>query len=184
MLSSLITSQTRIKILKRFFINPDTKAHLRRLESEFGESTNSIRIELNRFENAGLLNSLREGNKKIYQANKNHPLYTDIHNIVLKETGIDRVIEKVVHRIGTLKCIYLTGVFARGIDSEIIELILIGNNVDRDYLYRKLLQAEKIVKRKVKCRIFEPGNSEKDLAGFDSAELLPLWSSYEVEKII
>jgi len=55
MLNSLITSQTRIKLLKKFFLNSNTRAHLRGLESEFGESSNGIRLELNRFEDAGLL---------------------------------------------------------------------------------------------------------------------------------
>ena len=83
MINTLITSQTRIKLLKKFFLNSGTKAHLRGLESEFGESSNGIRVELNRFENAGLLNSLRDGNKKVYQANPDHPLFGDIHNIIL-----------------------------------------------------------------------------------------------------
>jgi DNA-binding transcriptional regulator PaaX len=74
MLNSLITSQTRIKLLKKFFLNSNTRAHLRGLESEFGESSNGIRLELNRFEDAGLLTSLRDGNKKVYQANANHTL--------------------------------------------------------------------------------------------------------------
>lgn len=93
MLDSLVTSQTRIKLLKKFFLNSSTKAHLRGLESEFGESSNAIRVELNRFEDAGLLQSLRAGNKKVYQANLKHPLFKDIHSIIMKETGIDRVIE-------------------------------------------------------------------------------------------
>jgi len=92
MLDSLVTSQTRIKLLKKFFLNSSTRAHLRGLESEFGESSNAIRVELNRFEDAGLLNSFPDGNKKVYQANPKHPLFGDIHNIILKETGIDRVI--------------------------------------------------------------------------------------------
>ena len=126
MLDSLVTSQTRIKLLMKFFLNSSTRAHLRGLESEFGESSNAIRVELNRFENAGLLNSQPDGNKKIYQANSKHPLFRDIHNIILKETGIDRVIEKVIHRLGNLICVYLTGDFARGKDSRVIELILVG----------------------------------------------------------
>src|SRR4030067_1179135 len=114
MLSSLFASKTRIKLVLKCFLNSSTKAHLRGLEAEFGESSNAIRIELNRFEEAGLLNSLWEGNKKIFQANHKHPLYKDIHNIILKETGIDRVIDKVIQRLGNLICIYLTGDFARG----------------------------------------------------------------------
>lgn len=176
MLDSLVTSQTRIKLLKKFFLNSSTKAHLRGLESEFGESSNAIRVELNRFENAGLLHSLRDGNKKIYQANPGHPLYKDIHSIILKETGIDRVIEKVIHRLGNLICVYLTGDFARGRDSQVIELILVGADIDREYLARKIVQAEEMVGRKVSYIVLEPHEAENHLAHLRPAELLPLWN--------
>jgi hypothetical protein len=179
MINTLITSQTRIKLLKKFFLNSNTKAHLRGLESEFRESSNAIRVELNRFEEAGLLDSLREGNKKIYQANRNHPLFNDIHNIVMKETGIDRVIEKVIHRIGTLMCIYLTGDFARGKDSPVIELILVGENIDREYLARKVDQAEELVGRKIIYEIYDPIEAENHFLTVDQADLFHLWNSDE-----
>ncbi len=51
------------------------KAYLRSLENEFGESSNAIRIELNRFEEAGMLVSFTEGNKKLFKANTEHPLF-------------------------------------------------------------------------------------------------------------
>ncbi len=176
MLSSLITSQTRIKLLKKFFLNSNTTAHLRGLEAEFGDSSNAIRIELNRFEKAGLLNSLKVGNKKIFQANKKHPLFIDIHSIILKETGIDHVIEKVINRLGEVICVYLTGDFARGKDSQIIDLILVGTGIDREYLTRKIAQAEKIVSRKVNYILLEPAEVEKYLLNYKPTELLPLWN--------
>ena len=176
MLSSLITSQTRIRLLKKFFLNSSTQAHLRGLESEFGESSNGIRVELNRFEEAGLLTSNREGNKKLYRANKNHPLFGDIHNIILKETGIDRVIENVIHRIGDLLCVYLTGDFARGKDSQVIELILVGSGIDMEYLSSKVMQAEKIVSRKVSYVVLDPSVADNYLTKFNPSDLLPLWN--------
>jgi len=179
MLDSLVTSQTRIKLLKKFFLNSSTKAHLRGLESEFGESSNAIRVELNRFEDAGLLNSFPDGNKKVYQANQTHPLFGDIHNIILKETGIDRVIEKVAHRLGNLLCVYLTGDFARGKDSPVIELILVGADIDREYLVRKIIQAEEMVGRKVSYIVLEPHEAVVHLGNLSPAELLPLWKCDE-----
>lgn len=176
MLSSLITSETRIKLLKKFFLNSSTRAHLRGLEAEFGESSNAIRIELNRFEKAGMLNSLWEGNKKIFQANNLHPLYNDIHNLIMKETGIDRVIDKVINRLGNLNCIYLTGDFARGKDSQVIELILVGSGIDREYLVRKVVQAEDMVGRKISYVVLEPEEAESYLLKYEPAELLPLWN--------
>jgi len=183
MLDSLITSQTRIKLLKKFFLNRSTKAHLRGLESEFGESSNAIRIELNRFEDAGLLSSLRDGNKKVYQANPKHPLYKDIHTLILKETGIDRVIDKVIHRIGSPLSVYLTGDFARGKDSPVIELILVGAEIDREYLARKVVQAEELVGRKVSYIVLEPLEAGRYLAKFKPCDLLPIWKT-EVEVLV
>jgi hypothetical protein len=184
MISTLITSQTRVKLLKKFFLNSSTKAHLRGLESELGESSNSIRIELNRFEEAGLLSSLRDGNKKVYQANLKHPLFCDIHNIVMKEIGIDQVIEKVIHRIGNLNCIYLIGDFARGKDSDVIELILVGGDIDLEYLARKVGQAEELVGRKVNYIVLDQEEAVKHLDTFNPTDLLPLWNTTTDELVV
>jgi DNA-binding transcriptional ArsR family regulator len=180
MINTLITSQTRIKLLRKFFLNSRTKAHLRGLEAEFGESSNAIRLELNRFEEAGLLHSLRDGNKKVYQANSDHPLFGDIHSIIMKEAGIDRVIDKVIHRIGNLICVYLTGDFARGKDSPVIELILVGENIDREYLARKVMQAEELVGRKVSYVVLHPDEADGHLLKLKKADLLPLWNNADV----
>jgi DNA-binding transcriptional ArsR family regulator len=184
MINALITSETRIKLLRKFFLNSSTKAHLRGLESEFGESSNAIRLELNRFEEAGLLHSLRDGNKKVYQSNRNHPLFGEIHSIIMKEAGIDRVIDKVVHRIGNLICIYLTGDFARGKDSPVIELILVGDDIDREYLARKVMQAEELVGRKVSYVVLNLEEADSHLTRIKRSDLLPLWSNGETNLIL
>jgi predicted nucleotidyltransferase len=184
MINALITSETRIKLLRKFFLNSRTTAHLRGLESEFGESSNAIRIELNRFEDAGLLHSLRDGNKKVYQANPDHPLFGDIHSIIMKEAGIDRVIEKVIHRLGNLICIYLTGDFARGKDSPVIDLILVGENIDREYLARKVMQAEELVGRKVSYVVLHPDEAECHLMKLKKSDLLPLWNREESKLLL
>lgn len=176
MIKTLITSETRIKLLMKFFLNSSVKAHLRGLESEFGESSNAIRLELNRFEEAGLLHSFKDGNKKLYHANEKHPLFSDIHSMLLKQSGIDRVIEKVIHRMGNLQSIYLTGDFARGTDSPLIELILVGAEIDREYLSRKIIQAEEICGRKVSFVVLEPAEAEQYLSRLNGS-LLILWNN-------
>jgi len=185
MLNYLITSHTRIKLLKKFFLNSNTRAHLRGLEAEFGESSNGIRIELNRFENAGLLISIVDGNKKIFQANKEHPLFNEIHSIILKETGIDKIIENVISRIGNLVCVYLTGDFACGKDGKTIDLILVGNNINREYLDEKVIQTEGLIGRKVKCQLLGSAEAGNYLNRYTPQDLLPLWNNgRKVEDII
>lgn len=61
MLDSLITSKLRVKLLTKFFINPEIKAWLRGQESEFGVSSNTVRQELNKLEEANVIRSEEEG---------------------------------------------------------------------------------------------------------------------------
>ena len=53
MLDSLIKSKTRLRLLIKFFINISNKGYLNSLANEFGESTNSVRKELNNLCSAG-----------------------------------------------------------------------------------------------------------------------------------
>ena len=74
MLGELITSKTRLRLLVKFFISQANKGYLNGLASEMGESTNSIRKELNHLYDAGYLNKSKRDNKIEYNVNINHPL--------------------------------------------------------------------------------------------------------------
>jgi len=176
MIDALISSKTRIKLLLKFFLNSNATAYLRSLESEFGESSNGIRVELNRLENAGLLLSEAEGNKKIFRANTGHPLFREIHNIILKHLGIDQIIENVIHRLGDVQRVYLVGDFSRGMDSQVVDLVLIGD-FDKSYLITLVEKAEKIVGRKIRYLLYSPEEVKMlDWKQFDPEPLL-LWSN-------
>lgn len=150
MLDTLISSKTRLKLLLKFFLNSKSSAYLRGLECEFGESTNAIRIELNRFESAGLLETHMKGNKKIYQANPNHPIFPDIQNILKKFIGIDQIVDKILSRLGEIEKVYITGDFANGKDSQVIDLMIIANHLDRSYLSELIEKTEKLINRKIR----------------------------------
>jgi predicted nucleotidyltransferase len=153
MLDTLITSKTRIKLLLKFFLNGQNKAYLRNLEAEFGESSNGIRVELNKFEEAGLLTTSAEGNKKIYTANSRHPMYGDIRSILMKYTGLDKIAEQVISKLGEVEAVYLVGELARGLDNPIIDLVFVGE-LDKNYLLRLTERAEKLIHKKVRFVIF------------------------------
>lgn len=155
MLQSLITSKTRLKLLLKFFLNKETKSYLRNLETEFGESTNAIRLELNRLESAGLLNTEMAGNKKLFSANTQHPLFSDIHNILRKTVGIDRIIEQITSNVGDLQEVFLIGDLATGKDSNVVDLLLVGTNIDQTYLVELVQKAEKHIERKVRYLVLD-----------------------------
>lgn len=179
MLEALITSKTRMKMLLKFFLNSKSEAYLRSLAEEFGESTNSIRLELNHFEKAGLLKSKMRGNKKIYKANSLHPLFPDIHSIILKHVGIDHIIEEVVEKLGDVHKVFLTGDFAKGINSRVMDLIFVGKEINKDYLLTLIGKVEKIINRKIRFMVFEPEEFNDYTDTIRTQEPLLLWQRDE-----
>ena len=174
MLDTLISSKTRIKLLLKFFLNSNMTSYLRSLEAEFGESTNAIRLELNKLEKAGMLSSFMKGNKKMFTANTRHPLFSEIRNILLKHIGIDRLVEGVIMRLGEVESVYLSGQFAKGLDSPIIDLIFIGN-IDTAYLIQLIERVEPVIKRKVRYLIYQEAEfADSTLNSFDPRPVL-LW---------
>ena len=149
MIENLITSETRIKLLLKFFLNPSTRSYLRELAKDFGESTNGIRVELNKLSQAKILKSEKQGRSKIYKANAKHPLFNEIRQIVLKSTGIDRVISDIIEKIGDIYTAFLRGDYAVGKDSGLIELVVVGNNLNTEEIERVRKKTEKLIDRKI-----------------------------------
>ena len=174
MLDSLITSKTRIKLLIRLFLNPDTSGHLRGMAYEFNESTNAVRLELNRLEEAGMLKTDAEGNKKVFKANTTHPLFPEIQNILRKVTGINEVIERVVKRLGGLKRVFLTGQLANGNDTQLIDLILVGNEIDQTYLNELIAKVEELIHRRIRTLCIAPNEFDTWESNWNQ-KLLLLW---------
>src|SRR5690606_17336294 len=107
----------------------------------------------NRLEGAGLLNSEVTGNRKYFKANTNHPLFYDINNILKKFVGIDKLIEKVINQIGSLEKAYITGDFAEGRNSQIVDLVLVGRNIDTSFIEKLISKSEELIDRKIRYLI-------------------------------
>ena len=176
MIDSLISSKTRIKLLMKFFLNPDVTAYLRGLADEFGESTNAVRVELNRLCSAGFLEDASEEGerKKTYRANKGHPLFPELQRIVRKVLGIDQLVDGIVERLGTVQLALITGDYAHGIDSGIIDLVLVGE-VDRVYLGVLVEKVEALIARKIRVLVLIPDEYEKLLGTLRPEESLFVW---------
>tara|TARA_B100001063_G_C16761582_1_gene556228 strand:+ start:103 stop:609 length:507 start_codon:yes stop_codon:yes gene_type:complete len=149
MLETLITSKTRLRLLLKFFVNIANKGYLNSLANEFGESTNSVRKELNNLTNAGYLQYSNMNNKVVYKANISHPLFKELQSVVRRHLGLEQIAENIFLKIGSVKKIYILGDYAKGIDSGLIEVLIVGDNVDLKYLRDLEKKVEKLISRKV-----------------------------------
>lgn len=175
MIENLISSKTRVKLLLKFFLNSNISSYLRGLESEFGESSNAIRLELNKLEEAGLLSSNLQGNKKYFQANTKHPLYKDINSILLKFTGLDKIVEHVVEKLGALELVFVVGDLAKGLSSEVIDLVFVGE-IDKTYLFDLVQKVEQKLNKKIKYVCYSSSEFSDEEFKTNHADYLLLWS--------
>ena len=121
-------------MLIKFFVSAANKGYLNGLANEFNESTNSIRKELNNLSDAGYLLKSKQNNRVIYNADIKHPLFKVLQKIVRQDLGLEEIVETVISRMGDVDIIALTGDYAKGIDSGIIQIVIIGDKVNIDYL--------------------------------------------------
>ena len=161
LLGPLITSKTRLKLLSRFFLNQSVDGYLQGLSKELDENTNSIRVELNRLEKAGLLASKTKGRRKLYSVNRTHPLTSDLTSIVRKVSGIDALIERVTANLPSLEQVWVCGDLSRGLPSEYIETTLIGADLDRRYIKRLTNKAQSLTGKTITVKVKE----ETELSG-------------------
>lgn len=78
-----------------------------------------------------------------------HPLFPDIHSILLKYTGIDQIVERVINRLGNLEEVYLVGELGKGNDSPIIDLIFVGE-IDKITLTEYIDRSEAFIHKKIR----------------------------------
>lgn len=178
MLDSLITSKTRIKLLLKFFSNKHSTAYLRGLAEEFGESTNSVRHELNNLTEAGYLQSRENGRTIEYNANTNHPLYPELKTLVHKYLGLDKIVENVIKKLGVVKMAFVTGDYALGKDTGIIDLVLVGE-INENNLQQLIEKAEAMIKRKIRSLVLTMNEYKALRKTLNAEKALWLWAEPE-----
>ena len=177
-LESLITSRTRIKLLLKFFSNSHSSAYLREMAEEFGESTNSIRLELNKLSKAGYLIAFSKGRTIEYKANTKHLLYEELRKLVHKYLGIETIIEsvinKVVTRLGQVSAAFIIGDYANGKDSGLIDLVFVGD-IDQAYLRTCVERAEGLIRRKIRTLVLSPSEYQTNKRNLNPESAIWLW---------
>lgn len=181
LLSPLVSSTTRVRLLLRFFANPQSSTYLRALAGEFDLSTNAVREELARLSQAKLLNSFKNGREVHYQANTQHPLFSELVSIVKKVLGIDKVVENIIQQLGEIKLALLMDDYALGKDTGIIDLVLVGR-IDQSRLNELVGKTEGFIKRKIRTLCLTSEEHARLAGVLEQRPCLLLWQEGSLAK--
>lgn len=175
-LTGVISSRTKVQILVKLFLNPGVRAYLRGLANEFNVSPNAVRTELGILSRHKVLISERDGRNVLYRANTSHPLFPELSSMVRKITGIDELVRSVVDRLGNLDAAYLVGDYARGADSGIIDVVLLGD-IDRSQLEDFVAKTEEFIGRKIRTLVLNNEEFQRLQGTKGFKPILKLWEA-------
>lgn len=131
MLSDLITSKSRIKLLSVLLAQPSEMYHVRELVRRTGDEINAVRRELLFLEKKGILVREPRANRVYYAFSKNYPFYFDLLRMGAKIAGLGAAILENRVKIGRIKYAMFSGRFARRIEKKPtdVDLIIVGTIV-------------------------------------------------------
>ena len=127
-LSKIMTSRVRAEIFRLLFGLVEKELHLREMERRSGLSAETIRRDLKKLIRLDLVRTRQDGNRLYYRANKEHPIYPQIHLLVLKTAGLVEVLQKVLEREG-VKMAFIFGSVASGTErgASDVDLMVVGD---------------------------------------------------------
>lgn len=102
---------------------------MREIERRSGFAIGSIQSEFKKLLRLDLVKKQRDGNRLYYRANKAHPLYPDIHHLVLKTTGLVEVLQAALKPAAGIRIAFVFGSIAsreEKAESD-IDLMVIGS---------------------------------------------------------
>jgi hypothetical protein len=131
MLTDLIVSRVRVKILQLFFLSVGEMYHVREIVRRTDEEINAVRRELAHLEKVGMMSKDRRANRLFYVLRKDYPLYNDLLYLLVKTTRLGGDILKQRTKLGKIKFVMISGKFARNLphNPSDVDLLVVGKVV-------------------------------------------------------
>jgi len=85
------------------------------------------------------------------------------------------VIEKIIENLGELEHVFLVGQLAKGLSSDVIDLVFVGN-IDKNYLFDVVQKVEANLDKKIRFVSYLDSEYNEEKFSKDYPDYLLLWS--------
>jgi predicted nucleotidyltransferase len=128
-LAEILSSKIRSEIFRLLFGVNGGSLHMREIERRSGLTIGTIQQELKKLVRLNLIKERKDGNRLYYEANRAHPLYPEIRNLVLKTIGLVQIFKEALKNEPAIKLAFIFGSVARQDekDKSDVDLMVIGD---------------------------------------------------------
>ncbi len=145
-------SKVQQRVLGLLFAQPDRSFYTNEIIRLTQSGTGAVQRELAKLETVGLITLTTFGNQKLYQANRDTPLFAELHSIVLKTFGLSDILKEDLKPIASqIQVAFIYGSIAKHEDkaNSDIDLMIIGEDLSYAVLFPLLEKAQTQLGRKV-----------------------------------
>ncbi|MBI2958239.1 MAG: nucleotidyltransferase domain-containing protein [Chloroflexi bacterium] len=163
MLETLLGSKIRAKVLGWLFSHPDERYYVRQLTSLVSEDSTNVSRELARLEKTGILTVTTEGKQKYYQANRESPVFDELHGLIVKTAGVADVLRSALAPAQQrIRVAFIFGSFASGQESRRSDIdVLVVGEVSFEEVISLLSAAEETLRREVNPVVYPVAEFER-----------------------
>ena len=166
-LSSALFSKVQERVLGLIFGHPERSFYTSEIVRSVHSGTGAVERELARLQRSGLVSVERIGNQKHYRANRQSPIFEELHRLVLKTIGLREPLkDSLAPYADRIKIAFVYGSVAKGLDraQSDIDLMVIGEDLDYSDLYVGLQKAETLLRRQVNPNFVSPQGWQRKLS--------------------
>jgi predicted nucleotidyltransferase len=165
-LASALFSRVQLRVLQLLLGRPSQGYQLTEVINLAGSGRGAVQRELERLTKAGILNVSVARGRKIYQANRQSPIFRELHGIILKTVGLFEPLQRALKPFNpTMRAAFVYGSIAKGSDTakSDIDLMIIGHDIAYGDVFSALQKAEKDLARPINPNLMSLAEWKKKL---------------------
>jgi predicted nucleotidyltransferase len=160
-LSAALFSRVQSRVLGILFGRPDQEFQLTEIISRAGSGRGAVQRELEKLTEAGIVAIAAYGNRKLYHANRESPVFHELHQLILKTVGIvDPLREALAPYRQLIASAFVYGSIARGKDTakSDVDLMIVGEGLAYSEVFSALQKVENVLARTINPNLMGAGD--------------------------
>jgi predicted nucleotidyltransferase len=155
-LGDLIFGQTRGGVLALLYGHPDQRFFVREISRHVGTSAGTVQRELETLSQFGLIGRSVSGRQVYYQANRAHPVFSEIHSLIAKTVGVFQLLGSALAPFAKrVSLAFVYGSMARQDENagSDVDLMIVGD-VTLDEILTQLAPVERAISREINPTVY------------------------------
>lgn len=157
-------SRVQLRVLALLYGQPDRIYQGAELIQLAASGVGAVHRETKRLVASGLVTVTPLGRQKLYRANRNSPIFAELHGLVMKTVGLAYPINDALRAFaGLIEIAFIYGSIAKGSDTagSDVDLMIVGNRLTYPEIVAAMHSVEESIKHRISVNLMTPAEWRK-----------------------